>query len=144
MVYEERNVWAGLIVSLVGMTVYVIVVLSRAGGGPLTEVDWVPIMLWTIGGSIVATIVLSILWGILAGMFDPEGVGKSDQRDRDIARMGSRVGQAFLVIAGLGVIVLCAVEADWFWIANTMFFGFALSAMVGGVASVIAYRRGLV
>jgi hypothetical protein len=144
MVYEERNVWAGLIVSLVGMAVYVIVVLSQAGGGPLTEVDWVPIMLWTIGGSIVATIVLSILWGILAGMFDPEGVGKSDQRDRDIARMGSRVGQAFLVIAGLGVIVLCAVEADWFWIANTMFFGFALSAMVGGVASVIAYRRGLV
>jgi len=144
MVYEERNVWAGLIVSLVGMTVYVIVVLSRAGGGPLTEVDWVPIMLWTIGGSIAASIVVSIVWGILAGMRDPDGVGASDQRDRDIARMGSRVGQAFLVIAGLGVIVLCAVEADWFWIANTMFFGFALSAMVGGVASVIAYRRGLV
>jgi hypothetical protein len=144
MAYEERNVWAGLIVSLVGMTVYVIVVLSQAGGGPLTEVDWVPIMLWTIGGSIVATIVVSILWGILAGMSDPDGVGKSDQRDRDIAQMGGRVGQAFLVLAGLGVIVLCAVEADWFWIANIMFFGFALSAMIGGVASVIAYRRGLV
>lgn len=144
MVYEERNVWAGLIVSLVAMTVYVIVVLSQAGGGPLAEVDWVPIMLWTIGGSIVATIVVSILWGILAGMSDPDGVGKSDQRDRDIAQMGGRVGQAFLVLAGLGVIVLCAVEADWFWIANTMFFGFALSAMIGGVASVIAYRRGLV
>jgi hypothetical protein len=144
MAYEERNVWAGLIVSLVGMTVYVIVVLSQAGGGPLTEVDWVPIMLWTIGGSIVATIVVSILWGILAGMSDPDGIGKSDQRDRDIAQMGGRVGQAFLVLAGLGVIVLCAVEADWFWIANIMFFGFALSAMIGGVASVIAYRRGLV
>ena len=144
MVYEERNVWAGLIVSLVGITVYVIVVLSQAGGGPLTEVEWVPIMLWTIGGSIVATIVVSILWGIIAGMFDPDGVGTSDQRDRDIAQMGGRVGQAFLVLAGLGVIVLCAIEADWFWIANTMFFGFALSAMIGGVASVIAYRRGLV
>ena len=70
---------------------------------------------------------ISILWGILAGMRDPDNVGKSDLRDRDIARMGSRVGQAFMVIAGLGVIVLCAFEADWFWIANTMFFGFALS-----------------
>ena len=49
----------------------------------------------------------------------------------------------FLVIAGLGVLVLCAFEADWFWIANTMFFGFSLSAFVGGAASVIAYRRGL-
>jgi hypothetical protein len=58
--------------------------------------------------------------------------------------MSTRVGQAFLVLAGLGVIVLCAFEADWFWIANVMFFGFALSSIFGGVASVIAYRRGLV
>jgi hypothetical protein len=144
MVYEERNIWSSLIVSILGMSVYVIVTLQAADGGPVTEVDWVPIMLWTIGASIVGAIVVSILWGILAGMRDPEGVGKSDQRDRDIARMSNRVGTAFLVIAGLGVILLCAVQADWFWIANTMFFGFAASAIVGGVASVIAYRRGLV
>jgi len=143
MVYEERNTWVGLIVSAIGMAIYVIVVLEQASGGSLTDVVWWPIMLWTIGGSIIASIVLSILWGIFAGMREPDGVGKSDERDRDIARMGSRVGQAFMVIAGLGVIVLCAFEADWFWIANTMFFGFALSAFVGGVASVIAYRRGL-
>lgn len=144
MVYEERNVWAGLIVTAIAMTVYVIVVLQQAAGGPVTGVDWWPIMAWTIGASIAASIVVSVLWGILAGIFDPDGVGKSDQRDRDIARMGSRVGQAFMVIAGLGVIVLSAFEADWFWIANTMFFGFALSAFIGGVAQVIAYRRGLV
>lgn len=144
MVYEERNIWAGLIVTVVGLTAYVVVVLQQAAGGPLTDVEWWPIMLWTIGGSIVATIVVSIVWGIIAGARDPEGVGRSDQRDRDIAHMSGRVGQAFLVIAGLGVIVLCAFEADWFWIANTMFFGFALSAFIGGIASVIAYRRGLV
>lgn len=144
MVYEERNVWTSLVVSVVGVTVYVIVVLQRAGGGPLTDVDWVPIMLWTIGASIVVTIVISILWGMFAGVRDPDGVGKSDQRDRDIAHMSTRVGQAFTVIAGLGVIVLCAFEADWFWIANTMFFGFAATSIIGGIASVIAYRRGLV
>jgi len=144
MVYEERNIWASLIVSVVGMIVYVVVVLQQADGAPLTEVDWVPIMLWTIGASIVGAILLSIVWGMLAGVKDPDGVGKSDQRDRDIAHMSTRVGQAFLVIAGLGVIVLCALRVDWFWIANTMFFGFAASSIVGGVASVIAYRRGLV
>jgi len=53
MVYEERNIWASLIVSVVGMIVYVVVVLQQADGAPLTEVDWVPIMLWTIGASIV-------------------------------------------------------------------------------------------
>lgn len=144
MVYEERNIWASLIVSVIGVGVYVVLVLQQAGGGPLTDVDWVPLMLWTIGGSIVAAIVVSIVWGMLAGLGDPDGVGKRDQRDRDIAHMSTRVGQAFLVIAGLGVIVLCAFEADWFWIANAMFFGFALSSIIGGVASVIAYRRGLV
>ncbi|WP_374975869.1 hypothetical protein ACEYYH_19055 [Microbacterium trichothecenolyticum] len=144
MVYEERNIWAGLIVSVIAMIVYVVIVLQQAAGGPLTDVDWVPIMLWVIGGSIVVVILVSIVWGILAGMRDPDGVGKSDQRDRDIAHMSTRVGQAFLVIAGLGVIILCAFEADWFWIANTMFFGFALSSIVGGIASVVAYRRGLV
>jgi len=143
VVYEERNTWAGLIVNVIAMTVYVIVVLQQAAGGPLTDVEWWPIMAWTIGASIVASIVVSILWGILAGMGDPEGASKSDVRDRDISRMGSRVGQAFMVIAGLGVIVLCAFEADWFWIANAMFFGFTLSAFIGGIAQVIAYRRGM-
>ena len=144
MVYEERNIWSTLSVSVIAMSIYTVLVLQQAAGGPIQQVDWVPLMLWTIGGSIVVTIVVSIVWGMLAGMRDPDGVGKSDQRDRDISRMGGRVGQAFLVIAGLGVIVECAFELDWFWIANTMLYGFALSTIVGSTASVIAYRRGLV
>lgn len=144
MGYEERNTWVGLVGSAIAMIVYVTVVLQQAGGGPVTEVVWWPIMLWTVGVGVVVTILSSILWGILAGMRDPAGATRSDQRDLEISRMGSRVGQAFLVIAGLGVLVLCAFEADWFWIANVMFFGFALSAFVGGLASVIAYRRGLI
>ncbi|GAA1924319.1 hypothetical protein GCM10009775_15800 [Microbacterium aoyamense] len=143
MVYEERNTWVGLIVSVIVIPIYIIVVLQQAAGGPLEDVEWWPIMLWTIVGGIVLSIVGSIVWGILAGMRDREGIGKSDERDRDISRMGSRVGQSFMVIAGLGVLVECAFEVDWFWIANTMFFGFFLSAVVGGIASVIAYRRGL-
>lgn len=144
MVYEERNAWAGLIVSPIVMVVYVTLVLQQAAGGPLTDVDWFPLMLWVIGGGIVGTIVLGIVWGMIAGAKDPDGVGRSDIRDRDISRMGSRVEQAFVVIAGLGVIVLCAAGADVFWIANTMFAGFAIAAVVGGIARVTAYRRGLV
>lgn len=144
MVYEERNAWTGLVVSVIAMAVYVVLVLQQADGGPLTEVDWVPLMLWTIGGGIVATILLSILWGMVAGAKDPDGVGRSDIRDRDISRLGGRVEQAFLVIAGLGVIALCALGADVFWIANTMFAGFVISSLVGGVARVVAYRRGLI
>lgn len=144
MAYEERNVWAGLIVSVIAMVVYTVIIVQQVAGGPIEDIDWVPPMLWTIGVSIVAVILISIVWGILAGMRDPDGVGASDQRDRDISHMSTRVGQAFLVIAGLGVIIECALELDWFWIANTMYYGFAVSALVGGIAGVIAYRRGLV
>ena len=144
MVYEERNAWAGLIVSIVVIPAYVIVVLQQAASGPTESVDWFPLMLWTIGLGIGGTIVLSILWGLIAHRRDPEGAGRSDIRDRDISRMGGRVEQAFVVIAGLGVIGLCAVGADVFWIANTMFAGFAVAAIVGGIARVVAYRRGLV
>ena len=97
-----------------------------------------------IGGGIVVTIAVTIGWGLIAGIKDPDGVGRSDIRDRDISRMGGRVEQGFVVIAGLGVIALCAVGADVFWIANTMFAGFAVSAFIGCIARVIAYRRGLV
>lgn len=144
MVYEERNVWTGLVVSVIAITLYLVAVGQQAAGGPLTSVDWFPLMLWTIGGGIVATVVLSIAWGMLAGARDPDGVGRSDIRDRDISRMGGRVEQAFVALAGVGVIVLCAVGADVFWIAHTMFLGFGVATVIGGIARVVAYRRGLV
>jgi hypothetical protein len=144
MVYQERVAWSELIVSVITIAVYVALVLGRAGDGDLTAVDWLPLMLWTIGGGIALTIVISIAWGIIAGMRDPHAATATDIRDRDISRLGGRVEHAFLVIAGLGVIALCAAGAHLFWIANTMFFGFAISALIGGIARVIAYRRGLV
>lgn len=143
MVYHERVAWSTLIASVAGVAVYAVLVFRQADGGELARVDWLPAMLWAIGGSILASILLSILWGIVAGLRDPEAATASDIRDLDIGRMGSRVEHAILIIAGLGVIALCAVGADVFWIANTMFLGFAVSAIVGGIARVIAYRRGL-
>ena len=143
MVYQERNTWATLIATIVTVPLYIVIVLSRAEGGPITEVDWVPVLLWTMGASIVGAIVISIVWGILAGMRDPSGVGASDQRDRDISRFGNRLGYGVLVGAALVALVLSMVEADWFWIGNALFLGFALATLVGDIARVVAYRRGI-
>ena len=143
MVYEERNTWATLIATVITVPIYIVLVVLSADGGPLTDVDWVPIMLWTMGASIVGAIVISIAWGILAGMRDPGEVGKSDQRDRDISRFGGRLGYGVLVAFALGALVLSMIEAHWFWIGNVLFLGFALSTFVGDVARVVAYRRGL-
>ncbi|WP_193597022.1 hypothetical protein [Microbacterium sp. YJN-G] len=147
MVYHERAAWSGLIGTVIALGVYIVLLTNastNASDGDIARVDWLPPMLWSIGTGIVVSILISILWGIAAGMRDRESATASDIRDRDISRMGGRVEQAFLVIAGLGVIALCAFEADLFWIANTMFAGFAISSFVGGIARVIAYRRGLI
>lgn len=144
MVFEERNAWTGLVVSVIAITTYVVIMLQQAAARPVGDIDWLPPMLWTIGGGIVLTILITIVWGIAIGVRDREAATASDIRDRDISRMGGRVEQAFLVIAGLAVIALCAIGADVFWIANTMFAGFAVSAVIGSVARVVAYRRGLV
>jgi len=143
MVYQERNTWATLIATVITVPIYIVIVLVQADGGPLTEVEWVPILLWTMGASIVGAIVISILWGIFAGMGDPAGVGVSDQRDRDISRLGSRLGYGVLVAFALLALVLSMVEADWFWIGNALFLGFALATLVGDIARVVAYRRGI-
>ena len=143
MVYQERNTWATLIATVITVPIYIVIVLVQADGGPLTEVEWVPILLWTMGASIVGAIVISILWGIFAGMGDPAGVGVSDQRDRDISRLGNRLGYGVLVAFALVALVLSMVEADWFWIGNALFFGFALATLVGDIARVVAYRRGM-
>ena len=144
MVYEERNAWVGLVVSAAAIAAYIWFVVQQAGGGPLTDVDWVPPMLWTIGLGIAVTIVIGILWGIAAGLRDPKGATASDIRDRDISRMGARIEHAFITLAGIGVIVLCALGAHVFWIANAMFLGFGIATLIGGAARLIAYRRGLV
>jgi len=144
MVYHERSAWAGVIAAAVTLIAYAALVLGGAGGGDLTNVDWFPLMLWAIGGGIVLSIVVTIGWGIVAGIRDRDSATASDIRDRDISRFGGRVEHALLIAAGLAVIVLCALGADVFWIASTMFLGFTAATLVGSIARVIAYRRGLV
>lgn len=144
MDYEERNTWVGLIVGVIGVTVYVVIVAPQLATTEPAEIDWFWPMLWTIAVSIVASVLVSIAWGIAVGMRDKDAASVSDIRDREISQLGDRVGHTFLVIAALGVLWLCAIEADWFWIANTTYLGLALSAIIGSIARVILYRRGLV
>jgi uncharacterized membrane protein len=138
MTREERQSWIQLVVSVVLYGVYVAVILRQATSMPLVDVDYVPAMLFTIGGAIVTAIVISIA----AGIVTPRSDQKRDVRDRNIARTGDRVGQSFLVIGGVAALLLAIVEADYFYIANVLYLGFALSTVLGSSARVVIYRRG--
>ena len=139
MTLEERRSWTYLAVAVVSYGAYLSAVFARAASAPLVDVDYVPAMLWSIGIAIVVGIVLNIAIGI----FTPRREQTKDARDRDIERLGEHVGQAFLVIGGVAALLLAVVEADYFYIANVLYLCFVLSAVVGSVAKVIVYRRGL-
>ena len=142
MAYMERTIWAQLIASVIGLVVYLALIVPQLITTPVGEVAWVWPMVGTIAGAIVLSIVLSIAWGIVARMRDPELEHSADQRDREIEWFGERVGPGFLAIGAIGALILAMVEAPWFWIGNALFLGFFLSAALGGMARLGAYRRG--
>jgi drug/metabolite transporter (DMT)-like permease len=139
MTYEERTTWAQLLVAIVGTLAYVVIVLGKADGGPLIDVAYQSTLLWVIGLSIVASILLSITFSILSG----ERSFRSDQRDKEISAFGTRMGQAWIVIGALAAMLMAMAEWDWFWIANSIYFGFAIGSIFECVAKVVAYRRGI-
>lgn len=140
MSYEEKGTWVYLAVSIAGYGVYLSLVLPQLASGVAVEaVDYVAPMLWTIGGAIVAAIIGRILVEIVF----PSESTKGDVRDREIDRLGTRVGGSFVVIGALGALVLSMLEADWFWIANVVYLCFVLSALLESITRLVAYRRGV-
>ena len=137
MSYEERNVWVMFVVSVLAYGVYVVVVLTRAQDVPLTEVAYVGPLLWSIGGAIV----VSILASIAVGLANRRDGHLTDQRDKEINRVGERTGNSFVVIGALAAMVLALLEVDWFWIANVIYLCFVLSAIVSSMTKLAAYRQ---
>lgn len=138
MSFEEKSAWVMGILAVAAYAVYLAIVLGLAGSEPLTEVPYVAPLLCTVGGSIVASIVLHT--AIRA--FSAKEAGIKDQRDKEIYRFGESVGQSFLVVGGVAALIMAMAEADHFWIANAIYLAFFLSAILGSVAKIVAYRRG--
>ncbi len=132
---EQKSSWIQLILAVAAYSTYLVLLLGRAGATPFPETPYVDLVLWTIGGSIIASIVLHIF-------FAPRMV-KKDQRDREIGRFGEAMGTAFITIGALGALVLALFEFDHFWIANVVYLCFVLSAILSNIAKIVAYRSGM-
>lgn len=133
MSYDEKNSWVYLVTAVVAYAVYVIL-LAALGPG-----SYVPLLLWSVGGAIV----VNILASIVVSATNPKEADKRDQRDREVKAFGERVGHAFVVIGAVGALVLALFEAPWFWIANAVYLAFVLSAVIGAIATLVAYRKGM-
>lgn len=138
MTHEQRAVWISLILAVAVYALYLALVLPQVLSRPAAEVDYVPVILWTIGGSIVGAIVINIVVGIFNRKAE-----QGDTRDKEIDRYGEHRARWVVYLAALGALVLAMFRADPFWIANLIYLGFVLNAIASSVIKLRAYREGL-
>jgi hypothetical protein len=137
--HQEKRAWIMLVVSAAAYAVYVAVILGRAGGHPLVRVPYAATLLWTVGAAIGASIVAETALGVV-------NRGESrlkDERDRQIGTLGDHVGSSFVAIGAVAAMLMAMAGWDRFWIANVIYLCFFLSAILGSVTKVIAYRKGV-
>ena len=142
MSYEEKNTWAFGVIATVGYIVYLILTFVT-GDGPLSETSYIWPMVGTILGAIVVGILAGIAIGIGDGISGDKNPGKVDQRDKEIGWFGERVGNSFVVIGGIAALIMCFVQAPHAWIANVLYLAFVLAGVLGSLAKLGAYHRGL-
>lgn len=139
MVYEEKIAWAGLPVALLAFIGYLAVLLTRATTTPMPETPYIDAMLWSIGAGVIVMIVISIS----AALASRREGHVSDVRDKQITARAEFTSRGVLVAGALAALVLAMFEADTFWIAQVIYLGFFLSALLEGVTKVVLYRKGM-
>jgi hypothetical protein len=137
MTHQEKRAWIRLVVAVLGYAAYVAIILNRADGRGLPDVPYAGALLWTVGAAIVASIVVETVLGVV----NPKASRTTDERDREIGRLGEYTGQSFVVIGAVTAMLLAMAGSDRFWIANVIYLCFVLSAVLGGITKVVVYRR---
>ena len=137
--YQEKNQWVFGVVTVLSFAVYALIIISRAQDGPLVEVAYAWPMVWTVIAAILANIILMIIVSIAT-----RDRGQKDERDEEINRRGEQIGMSMVVVGSVGALIMSMLELEYFWIANVIYLCFVLSALLGTVAKLVAYRRGFV
>jgi hypothetical protein len=139
MSYEERGVWAYLLASAGAYLAYLAIVVPRLLHTPAAHVSYLlPLLATTLAAVFIATVVRSAL-----EVARPSDTGQPDVRDRDIARFGEHASRWCLVGGAAAGCFMAFSHWDDFWIANVLYLGLVLAAVVGAAVRVVAYRRGL-
>ncbi|MGI5290308.1 hypothetical protein ACQEVF_44195 [Nonomuraea polychroma] len=135
---EEKRSWIYVVVGVGVAAVYFVTVLSKVPGADVARIAYVRPMLIAIG----AGIGLSIVASIAAAIASPREAGRTDERDRQIHRLGEYVGFYVMSIAAIVPLALAMAEAAHFWIANALYLAFVLAMLASSIAKIVLYRRG--
>src|SRR5215469_18732884 len=139
MSYEEKGTWVYLVAVAGAYAVYLAIILGRLQGTPVAEVQYAWVLLWTTVGSVVA----STAGRTLVETVRPSDSQRRDVRDKEIYRFGEYASRWFVVGGAAAAFFMAVAKVDYFWIANVLYLGFVLWAVVGSAVKLVAYRRGL-
>ncbi|WP_084073712.1 hypothetical protein [Demequina sp. NBRC 110052] len=148
MTMQQRAVWASLVAFIAVGVVYATVMIPRTVGHTPDEISWVLPMAISMGAIIVTIILGAIASAIGHGIAatyrgeEPE-FDEGDERDRQIELVGNAKGMSLASFGSLGAIILAMNDADPFWIAQLLFAVGLVGGIVGAVAKLRAYSRGL-
>jgi uncharacterized membrane protein len=148
MSFQERNVFTGLLVGLGFLVAYTMMVpmAVQAGAfdGPAPVMAVARKTLWIIGGSIVvtivATILVEILYAIVTNNPDPEQL--VDERDRQIERNGDRIGGHLAAVVFVGALIALAMGTAPLWGLIIITYGFYFGSMLSTLIRLYLHRRG--
>jgi hypothetical protein len=137
MTLQERRSWTFLVTSVVAYAGYLWFVLGNTDGS-LTSAAYQKPLLVSVG----AAIAVNILAEVVLARVRPIDT-RSDVRDKEIRQIGDFTGSAFVVIGAVGGLLLALAEREYFWIANAIYLGFVLSAILGSFTKIMLYRKGV-
>ena len=138
MSFEEKNTWIYGLTAVLGGLAYAVIVGSQIPTTPVAEIDYVVPMIAAIAGAIILSIVAIIIVSVAA----PTEADKRDERDRLVNARGDQVGFYVMSILALVPLGLAFAEAEHFWIANSLYASFVITAIVSSLVKIAAYRRG--
>jgi hypothetical protein len=136
MTFLEKSNWVVLVVGVPTIIAYLVVIAPQVLSRPIADVSWVQPMILTIIGFVVANVV----GNVVAAASDPGEADKSDERDREIDRVGERVGNWLIIAGSIVALVLAMARADHFWIANALFLGGIAGALLSSITKIAAYH----
>jgi hypothetical protein len=136
---EQKGVWIELVVAVATYVAYAIVVLGEVGRSSWAGAPYAPLMLWAIGASVVATVIVRTIVATVS----PKDAGKRDVRDRQIYRFGEYTARWAVIAGALVALLLAILRVDYFWIANEVYLAFFVSAIIAAVVKLVGYRRGV-
>ncbi len=136
MPFKEKSHWVVLAVAVPTFVVYLALIVPQVLGQPVAGIDWVPPML----GAIVAFVVANVLGNVVAAASNARVGDFEDERDREIDRLGDRIGHWVLIAGGIAGLALAMAMAEQFWIANALFLGGLLGSVASAVAKIAAYH----